>query len=579
MLGGINLGKVLVYAFLLITFFSSVNLEIYQNLKQFFEIKDAYLVDQLLFYILLLVVLIHGYLTRRIRISITDSLVLLLFLLIPFITHSEILERYFYKEDFYFNLNVLRDGEVDFYYINSYFFTYPFLPIVVIYNFVGGAVHYYNFFTLILLSVSGFLLYKLNLIILPLKNNFVEVISILIALVYLTSPTYLDAYLWVSVGLEGGLMYSVMLLGIIYYLLFQKSKDSYYFLGAFIVLLVSLKTGFARVGFLPLIYLLIEILFISKRGISNLLIRGGLIIFPTILFLFNSGHLTKIFYPPSEQSTGLAENLYLLLAYLPHAAIPYEALLFLYEFFINSFISQISPFDFNFYFSLGLIITISLLMWVFILKNKVLSRYILFFVTGSLICLFFFVNFGSLGKIGKIETFDKALSTYSITIGHRYYQGVNILLMTAFFIIVSSFVLKYPKLIVLNAGLLIAIIMYNVPITKMHNRVFIKDYAAQNRAFYEGVLKAVPSDNRKKILYFTNGKKWTARIHADEHYLEAFYLSDTLILVNQESDVGEQMQKGSYKIGDVYAVYFDEPTLTLLDQTQEYRNKLLGANK
>jgi len=566
------------FLLLLVTFF----------LKPLFGVINSYLIDQLLFALIIIIYVIFGMYLRKIEVSRTDVLVFIVLLLIPLITHAEIFQRYFYQEDFRYNLSTLRVSDIgDFYGYNScdtpcyssYYIVYPFLPFVILYKFFQADVNIYNLFTLVFLSSSAFFLYKLNQISFIVKSNVVNIISFIISLIYMTSPTYLESYVWISVGLEGGFVYSLMLIGIILYIFFLRNRSSYYFLGAFLVLLFLIKTSFARAGFLPLIFILLEILFLNRKNFKSFLIRCVLLISPTIYFLLQIGLIKQIF----DRSGGnFGENVYALFAYLPQTIIPFGILSQAYPFFQKTFLFQIQLLKFNFFFTFGLLIFSSLLGLVFVFRNKIIFRLYLFIIISALICLFFFVNFGHLGKVDAIETFDMNLSRYfsgySVTIGNRYFQGVNVLFNCVFFILLSALIGKFPKTRVFVIILLLVALIYNIRTIQIRNEVFSRDYGTIHKVFYEGILGLVPADDQKKILYLTNGDKWSGRINTEPSTFEAFYPTDTVVYINSKSNLLEEVKKGNYDKENFYAFYLDydfgQRSYRFIDRTEEYRKKV-----
>ena len=396
----------------------------------------------------------------------------------------------------------------------------------------------------------------------------------------MTSPTYLESYVWISVGLEGGFVYSLMLIGIILYIFFLRNRSSYYFLGAFLVLLFLIKTSFARAGFLPLIFILLEILFLNRKNFKSFLIRCVLLISPTIYFLLQIGLIKQIF----DRSGGnFGENVYALFAYLPQTIIPFGILSQAYPFFQKTFLFQIQLLKFNFFFTFGLLIFSSLLGLVFVFRNKIIFRLYLFIIISALICLFFFVNFGHLGKVDAIETFDMNLSRYfsgySVTIGNRYFQGVNVLFNCVFFILLSALIGKFPKTRVFVIILLLVALIYNIRTIQIRNEVFSRDYGTIHKVFYEGILGLVPADDQKKILYLTNGDKWSGRINTEPSTFEAFYPTDTVVYINSKSNLLEEVKKGNYDKENFYAFYLDydfgQRSYRFIDRTEEYRKKVI----
>src|SRR5689334_9255531 len=95
------------YSFILtIFFYISVNFYIYDFLRQTVKVShlDSYLIDQFLFYILFLGILLWGLFKRKIPITIKGTvffiIVLVLYLLFMFFFQGEVLNRYFAKDDY-----------------------------------------------------------------------------------------------------------------------------------------------------------------------------------------------------------------------------------------------------------------------------------------------------------------------------------------------------------------------------------------------------------------------------------------------------------------------------------------------
>jgi hypothetical protein len=422
-----------------------------------------------------------------------------------------------------------------------------------------------------MLAFSGFLLYKLIDLLIAKKALTAKLVSILFAALYLVSPSYLETYQWISVSLEGSYAYSLMLLGIILYLLFFKSRNSFYFLGAFIVFLLSLKTAFGRSGFLIIILFLFEILNLTRIiYLKSAAIRIFALLVPVVVFLSN----TRYFKNPATSSGSIPENLYLLFAYLPASIFPIEFLQQMYSQYGNLSISQLSFFQYNFNFLFGSILTAVFVIAIFLLRKTSQSKFMLFGFISILITTYFFINFGSLGKLSNIEVFDKSLTKYSIMPGHRYYQVSVIFFSLTLALMVASTrrQITYP---VLFLGLII--LTAYVSNIKTHTTTFAKDYGIRHRKFFEGVQKLVPDDGSKKILYMTGESTDGVSIQVQNSYFYGFYQPETIDFLRNKSDFTNHIQLG-YVENHLYAFSFNHKKLIIINESEDIKNELRKKN-
>lgn len=583
---------------LLALFYLSSKLTLYFFLKNYFNIFDSYLLDQLLFLFIFLVLIIKPLLRDKSLPNVKSFLIIGFYLAYMLITQNEILDRYFIKDDLYVMLNVLQDYQtVDKKYIAGLDFRYyHFLPFNLLYRLFKYKIIYYNFFALSTVAFASWVFLKLlNLLNVIHKLRYVTTI-VLITLFYAVSPVIMESYLYVEHSVSAGYIITSVILSTYYYIKFlrNRSNTSYFFL-SYVLMLILLKTTMTRAGFWPVCLIGLELLHWPKQKNEKFksLFRMLLISIPFYLMakayiLPNSGNRL---YGINIEGLIKPGQLYVVIANLMPILLPYQILAPVHKYlqgrleflstFFNAYDAENTGFFINnIQFTLGVILFISITASIFVLyRKRVQIKYLLFFWFSSLVSLSFYMFLSTNMVLTGKRSFDYLYLHYSNVPGHRYFPLPHFFILTTVYLILSNFIklsnkkLQLKMRIVFNLAL-VGLIITSISILKNRNRITSEGHIVY-RHITENVLNLVPDNSSKKVIYSTGGVIRPVTFLGWGGF-KAFYKNSYPIYVDNEDDLKTAIEENSILEKDIYAFHFDEKALIFTDKSQQIREEVFS---
>lgn len=594
---------------LVIVFFFSISLTIYNYLKNYFSIHDSYLIDQGLFlFIFFSIALIWIFFKRKIIFTYKNLVALVFLILLAsgyfiFLLNfqSEILNRYFIKDDQFVLLPaLLREEALDYRYSNKLdYYYYHFGAAVMLFKFFHLDSYYYNVSILATMALSGVVFLKLlNLINFSLqKSKWIKIITVLITLFYIVSPSIMDSFVYIEHSAATGYIVATFIASIYFYVIFLNNRSAkIYFILSFLLMLLLLKTAATRAGFLPVCLVLLEIAYFPKNSADRksslsrivLLFAPFLIMFKSFLFPSSSGKLYGI---------GLGhflngDRIYLFFANIIPIIIPYQIMAWVVKtvkiITLGDFNAQTQNFFLNHILLMwGTLTFIIMTVATFLsyLKNK--SNIIIpLFWTFSVTSLAFFIFFGNVVNENTFHPFNESLKIYASTFdqsiiiygtvpGSRYYPlPLMFFLITLYLILISllnNLRQKTKNFILVISSLILALVVWsNINFTQEVNRS-ANEGIVTVKLITEKILTMVPDNNEEKVIYSTSG-----RINDIEYIIRGFhgffkYKAPEYFW--QKEELVKYLKENKITEHNFFSFSFDRKTLLVEDKSDETRKQ------
>lgn len=561
----------------LLVFYFSVNYPnngptSYNFFSKFTSPINAYLLDQLFFFLVFLFFLAYAIIKGKIRLNLQLVLIYFFLLVFLFIFQSEVLEKYFIKEDYYLilgNLNAsLVKPEFDIYSV-GFFKSYPYLSFVALFNFFHHDAYYYNLASLALMALSGILLYQFLSYLTPAKNATSKLILILLCLIYLVSPIIMEIYVWVQLGHSTGLIIAGLLISGFLYLRFVQTRDIYFFILNFLLILFLIKSALVRAAFWPFSLILLDLLYLPrKRERVNFLFRSFLLMIPLIF--------VTIVFPlkmASQVHYTVWERLYMFFFHIIPSIISYQfyapaykmAIYFLeLHGFKDTFIYN------NLLFILGIMTFVILSCTsLFLQRRGKERRIILFFWLTFISCLAFFTLFGNWGSPPIKGSKDLPLINYAEVPSSRYYAFTFLFfLITVYLLYITLYKNYYKKPYVLIA-ILLFVLVSNITVTQHIHKSMNETAAKPLKMVSEKILKLVPDEDTAKILYNYTEEPGVVKFLGFSGFSTLYKYPPTNIY--SKNELIEYLKNNDIRKENIYAYSFDDKSLIFKDLSDQVR--------
>lgn len=568
-------------------FLLSINLKFYSFLKPMIGILDAYLIDQLFFLSLFFFLILITWFKLKAKINLHPFIIFLFLSLTIFmlIAQSEILQRYFIKDDLIVMLPKLNNTELLHNAYTNYqdFYYYHFIAFSLLFKLFHYNSYYYNIFALTTMALGATiflsLLRQVNL-----KNGLKQIaLPLLITLFFLVSPAIMDNYMYLEHSVATGYIIASVILSAYFYIFFLKQRSQViYFILSYVLVLFLLKTTMARAGFWPLSLIALEIIFFPKSAKEKLfsLYRSTLLLIP--FYLMAKTYLTpnvhsRLFEVDFTRFIDI-DRLYLLFANLIPLIIPYQFLAGFYSQLRIILLSDVNAVTSNFilnnmFFTAGTIFFFVINSLIFILwRKKAEVRYILFFWFCSIASLSFYIILGNAFDKG-INVFDFSVIHYPSTPGSRYYPLPLLFLLATFYLLIAKFFEKPRKKILYYTfcGILILAIWSNINFTQNVNR----DANTGIKAFKnvtEEMLKIIGNEPGEKVIYSTNGLIRSVTFVG--RGFAGFFGPPNPTYLDDKEELLKFLKSNKILKENLYAFYFDEVTMQFVDDSSKIRSEM-----
>lgn len=575
------------FAFLAIFYFST-RLVIYTFLKKYFQIIDAYLLDQLLFFFIFLVFLLRGFSKKILFTKPVDWFYFFVFLAITFYLLGGLLQKYFIGDDLHVMLEVLKKPDVlNHHYVTKLdYYYYHFMPFTLIYRFFGYKVLVYNMVALAGFALAAFSIHKLLHYLSSLEKLKDKILPFLVAVFCLLTPSLLGHFHYLEHSVALGYVISASLFSIYFYLRYLEEgrKKPFLFLLSYLLLLFLLKFALTRSGFLPAILVLIEIFQFPKKKNDRLLalVRILLVLVPFWLiaksFFFRSAPVGIVLYNIGASRFLNPARIYITVSALLPFLIPFQFLPGLVRFIrdVFNYNEYTSPwFLKNIFFSLGLICYFSYSAALAILhfrKHRV--KYAAVFWLSAVVAIAFF----TLAGWGEDISRDLANFDYSIIHYASQFTGAAYVLQPLSFLLISlylfwvGFAKNHKRLKLVIVAVLILVLVSSAGF----GRKVIVDSTSGHiiyRALVENVLKLVPDDNQKKVLFSVGGEIPCVKFLGVGD-VGWFYKNTPPVYLFRQDELTKYLRDNEIRAKNLYAISYDEKNLLFEDKSVQLRQEL-----
>lgn len=469
---------------------------------------NAYLLDQLLLLFIFLGFLVGAFYRRDLSLKPILLLVFLFFFLILIVFQSEVLDRYFIKEDYYLllgNLNLsMRDPTNTLY--NVWFYKlYPYISFAILFQLFRLNAFYYNLASLASMALGATLLYQLLIYLIKPKTFSTKMVIFLLSLVYVLSPIIMEIYVWVQLGHANGFIISSILLSLYFYLKFIEKGKTIFFSLSFLLILFLLKTALVRAAFWPFCLIFLDLLYHpkTKEGRFGFLIRTGYFLLPLFVVTF-----PIMINPITKNNYSLFERFYIFFYNIIPSIIPYQIYLPAYKFILSLKNLGINHEFFynNIFFVFGILFFVLITIFTFILQKTPKARLLLFFWFCSLLSLIFFTLFSNWGPPPSKGSADGPLISYATVPSSRYHVYTSIFILTSCFLMLSTFLVKYPKFNYILILLFLLLIGSNIKFAQAVNKSINESGSIPLKLISEIVLENVPDIDEQRVIYHVGGQ-------------------------------------------------------------------------
>lgn len=576
----------LVLSILIIFLFSffSFNASLYWFLIPITGIRLAYIVDQLLPFVIALS--ISFFLIKRKK-NVFDFLkshyfLLILLTFIAFFVHKEILGFYFYSEGPHTVLfNTMGNPNVFIYGLRGY----PFAMYVASFLLFWTNAWAYNLVTLIL-----YILVALSFYVLLHALTSKKLPSFVGAIFFITIPSYLTMFVWQhdAPGMLAGLLSGIFCL--LFLLFYQKEKNTGMYLLSLLFYVAATKIGFGRTaGFIALPLFL---LFLPIYDVKINLKKSILLSLPYIAICFL--YLLLVFFIPdnvfgkiiSGQTAKIAPRsaplyfnnyFFTLSAWIAYLFLPNQLAKTLYL-LIGQTIRNVSISSLTVIAGMASLIAMlaATIVSFFHLKKKE-ARLVLFSVLWIL-CNVFFVpllvfDYHNLSIIDRDFT---SINPGSAP-GSKYvfYSSMGLSIMIAVFTLLAK--KQSKQIFYIWMAFLIMLITYYVTLSKTYYRLVL-DGTPSVKEIPDKVFSMVPRNGKKKLLFSSNPIRSALDTPSPE-WPNSFYSENEIFYTHDKSLVEQLTKKGKYKKENVFAFYNNPVTLAFADVSELLRDELFPANK
>ena len=574
---------------LVFLFYLSAKLHTYLFLRRIFGFFDAYLIDQFLFFGVFSVLIWIGVRNKLIHIRASMILVTLLYVGFVFLTQSEILERYFIKDDIFVMIPAMLHPEaIDYRYTNKLdYFYYHFGVFSLLFRFFRLEAFYYNIFTMVTMGFAGAALLYLFKWFYPKGRLVFWSIAVLSTLFFLSSPNILDSFMYMEHSTATGYIAICVVLSAYFYLRYLKERSLVFFFTSYSLLLFLLRTAMTRAGFWAACLVLLEFSFFfvtkKRKDFGGVLARSFIILLP---FYF----IAKPYLVPASSGRlyGLnlarfvdADRLYLFFANFIPAFIPYQFWRPVYMSIRLAFLDQVSTPTQNFFLNNLLFVggvvffTLVSLLILFLFFKRINVFYVVYFWICTNASLLFYMLFGNVSRPKDGHIFDISILNYGVTPGSRYYPLPIIFLTITFFIIAisvsSKLKGKFRGLAVFFAGFVLLITVgSNIVFSREANRSANGGIIIA-RELTEGVLGLVPDNNEKKVVYSVSGE--VKPFNFIIRLFDYFYKYTPPVYITTKEDLLRFLKDNHIKGENFYAFTFDQEALVFQDKSAELRKE------
>lgn len=584
---------------ILIFFYFSVNFYSYDFLrdKMNFSHIDSYLVDQFFFFVIFLIIGYYSLLKKYIHLNkntfILFGVIFTLYFGFMLIFQSEILDRYFAKDDYLqlFGYLNAENGIDQSYHARGGFYYYQFSFFTLLFKFFKYNAFAYNLFGVFFMAFSGTILFFLLRFIANIHKikagTLMNLTIFVLGCIYLSSPTIMDMYIFVENTVAFGFIHGFLLLTLLIYINYMNDTDrNILFVLSFVLIIYLLKAAYVRTGFLPIILIFLESLFFkfNKKYFVDLLIRISLL---SLAFLVRS----QVYFIPNSPGRFYSfsiydfihfDKIYITFSGLITTFLPYQIWTPIIKYIRRIFLGDINTLSSSFFlnnilFIFGIIFCVATSL-VIILCNKrgVPSRIMVFTFISALFAMAFFMFFGNTGIAIRSGSYDIPYIVYGDTPGSRYYVAPFLFFIILFFLLFNLIANNLHRIVRLFAlpiflFILIWLLISNVQFTQKINGDVNRGSMIPVRIYTEKVLNIVPDNNDRKVIYSTRIvlpiRAWTYDGFA------TLYTKSIPKYTDVEEEVTLYLQHNKIAKEDFYAFYFSDETLEFKDESELYREK------
>ncbi len=503
------------------------------------------------------------------------------------LAHGLVLRYFFFAEDVSTILYRVTNGDPTFAFhplINGY----PFAPFIASFLLFGTNAWLYNTVTIMLFVLSVLAMYGFSITLTGGKS-----IALLAALFYATTPVFLDVFSW-QANAQG--MPLVLGAGIIsfWFIVFYKKKGiSVYYLLSLLFFAAAIKMAFVRIA--GILFPLLILLFLPMKKGGREFVGKVLESLPFIAVWYGfvtmrltpeelaaflkapQGSVT----PPFVTGDYIARLAY----YSAHLVIP------------NGISAKIFPLLKNALFFLhadvllreGVAVfvgEVALILCLFLaavalFRLRSATSRMLLFSTAIILGTLFYVPFYIPASI-DISRFDWnfARITPPYGPGSRYVFAASLGVGLLFALTIEWLLDKKHRMRLFGVGLTVIVLLGNVYLTIFHHRHIVRVISNPERAIIGGVLRMVPRDGKKKLVYSVNPKRNPIDSNTNNwRWLHGFYRETELYYTNSRDELDRLIASGAYEKDEIFAFYVNPQTHAFTDISAFLRQQLREAGK
>ncbi len=503
-------------------------------------------------------------------------------LLATLLAHGLVLRYFFFAEDVSTILYRVTNGDTMFAFhplINGY----PFAAFIASFLLFGTKAWLYNVVTFVLFSTSVFLFYGF---VVSLSER--KTLALLAALFYATTPVFLDVFTWQANAQGMPLVLSAGIISFWTMVLYKKKGISAYYLLSLLFFAAAIKMGFVRIA--GILFPLLVLLWLPRRGrpwrLGLTLIQSlpiAAIWYGFVITRLTPGGITTFLqHPQGSVTPSFVTGNYIarLAYYLAHLVVP------------NGLSPKIFPLIKNalgwlhadillgagitvFVGEVALVVCLLLAVGAFFRSRSTTSRMLLFstaIILGTLFYVPFYISAST--DLSRFDwNFARITPPYGP--GSRYVFAASLGLGLLFALCVVWLLRKKRRLRLLGICVSVVIIWGNASVSIFHHGHIVRVISDPERAIIGGILRMMPRDGRKKLLFSVNPQRNLIDSNTNNwRWLHGFYRETELYYTNNKEEFDSLMATGAYGKDAVYAFYVNPETHAFADISAFVRNQL-----
>lgn len=501
---------------------------------------------------------------------INNKIQAIILLLCLVIVRHYVLDYYFFAEDVYSILWPLNNGSINpsWYIVNGY----PFLPFIFSFLVFNTNALFYNLLSISLLYFASLVIYEA--IKLLIKNR---TISLLSAIFFLITPSYLDAFSW-QATIQGSLLaFNISMLSIIFFILYRKESNKVFLMMSLLLFASSFKIGFVRsAGMIFVIEYIILVFFKKNVKPFTKIIEGSMYFliwlgygFISSIAPFSSGRV------PMDYKLIFDNLIFPLFYYTSKLFIPFQVaknIIPLRELFF--------PFVPSAIWLYGGILFIVLMITGLIGIVKIKKIYGKILVLGVSFFIFNIFYIPIFQTVPHVEIFDRHFVMQSPPYGpgSRYVLfsavGIGIILSTLFYYLITRKNVFFKAISVF----LVAYLALNAFYTIQSHRAITNSIGKPDRFFFNSFFKLVPRNGQPKLVFSSNPQKNAIDVNVGgATWLNGFYKQNELIYTKNEENFIAFSPRFDRK--NIFAFYSNSETNSFKDISKDIYSELLDKNR